>query len=331
VTNHLRDWIDQARFADIGHVAESLGLRLRLCYGEMIGSCPSCGGNDRFVVSLRKQIFRCRKCGAAGDAIALAAHAEGLDVNRRDDFLRAVEIVTGEPPPGAAPDPERAARLAARREKAEREHAARETDRQEHARRNQQWAIRIWQDSGPAAGTRVESYLRARGITMPPPLTLRFHSALAHLPSGGAWPAMVALVTRDRAILGIHRTFLNRDGSGKAPVEYPKMTLGPVRGGAVRLGPPADTIAVAEGIETALSVMQATGTPTWAALSTSGLKALELPDTVREVIVCADGDAEGDHAATAAARRWQLQGRRVRLARPPPGKDFNDLLVEADA
>ena len=49
---------------------------------------------------------------------------------------------------------------------------------------------------------------------------LRFHAGLKH-PSGGIWPAMVALVTSgaDGTPLAIHRTFLARDGGGKAPVE----------------------------------------------------------------------------------------------------------------
>src|SRR6516165_10375714 len=38
-------------------------------------------------------------------------------------------------------------------------------------------------------------------------------------------------------------------------------------------------------IETALSAMQATGQTAWAALSTSGLRTLELPASVRDVVV----------------------------------------------
>ena len=48
---------------------------------------------------------------------------------------------------------------------------------------------------------------------------------------------------------------------------------------------------VGEGIETCLAAMQATGHPAWAALSTAGLRALDLPQDVRDVIVLADGDA----------------------------------------
>ena len=140
---------------------------------------------------------------------------------------------------------------------------------------------------------------------------------------------MVALVTRgvDDVPLAIHRTFLARDGSGKAPVDPQKMMLGPCRGGAVRLAPAGDVLMVGEGIETCLAAMQARGHPAWAALSTSGLLALDLPDDVRDVIVLADGDEAGKAAARGAALRWKREGRRVRIAHPPQGLDFNDMLL----
>ena len=75
--------------------------------------------------------------------------------------------------------------------------------------------------------------------------------------------------------------------------------------------------------------MQATGIPTWAALSTSGMQALDLPPAVRDVILLADGDDAGERAAQAAARRWKIEGRRVRIARPPRGMDFNDIARRA--
>ena len=140
---------------------------------------------------------------------------------------------------------------------------------------------------------------------------------------------MVALVTQgvDGKPIAIHRTFLARDGNGKAPVEPAKMMLGPCRGGAVRLAQPDAVLMVGEGIETCLAAMQATGHPAWAALSTSGLRSLDLPRDVRDVIVLADGDDPGEAAARDCAWRWKREGRRVRIARPPNGMDFNDLLV----
>ena len=189
-------------------------------------------------------------------------------------------------------------------------------------------ALAIWQSTIPAEDTPVETYLASRGLTVPPPPSLRFHRGLKH-PSGGIWPCMVALVTRgaDDTPLAIHRTFLARDGQGKAPVEPAKMMLGPCRGGAVRLGEPGEVLMIGEGIETSLAAMQATGHPAWAALSTSGLRTLDLPGSVREVIVLADGDDPGEAAARDCALRWMRQGRRVRIARPPRGLDFNDVLL----
>ena len=89
----------------------------------------------------------------------------------------------------------------------------------------------------------------------------------------------------------------------------------------------ADTIANGEGIETCLAAMQATGHPTWAALSTSGLRTLDLPNDVCDVIVLGDGDGPGEAAARDCALRWKREGRRVRIARPPQGMDFNDFLM----
>jgi putative DNA primase/helicase len=105
------------------------------------------------------------------------------------------------------------------------------------------------------------------------------------------------------------------------------MMLGPCRGGAVRLAAAGEVLMVGEGIETCLAAMQATGHPAWAALSTSGLRALDLPNDVRDVIVLADGDEAGEAAARECAWRWKREGRRLRIARPPQGLDFNDLLV----
>jgi putative DNA primase/helicase len=189
-------------------------------------------------------------------------------------------------------------------------------------------ALGLWQASQPAEGTPAETYLRSRGLHVSPPPAIRFHAGLKH-PSGSVWPAMVAIVTRgvNGAPIAIHRTFLARNGSGKAPVDPAKMMLGPCRGAVVRLAEPGEVLMVGEGIETCLAAMQATGQPAWAALSTSGLRTLDLPDAVRNVIVLADGDEPGEAAAQDCAWGWKRKGRRVRIARPPRGADFNDLLV----
>jgi putative DNA primase/helicase len=224
-----------------------------------------------------------------------------------------------------------------------------EADADVDARKRGALALITWHACRPAQATPVQTYLAARGIDLPLPDALRFHSGLKH-PSGDIWPTMVALVTNgvDATPLAIHRTFLARDGSSKAPVEPQKMMLGPCRGGVVRLADAADAkclfpsgrpsatssssgaLMVGEGIETCLAAMQATGHPAWAALSTAGLRALELPEYVHDVIVLADGEAAGEAAARDCARRWKQQGRRVRIARPPQGMDFNDMLLRRE-
>ena len=190
-------------------------------------------------------------------------------------------------------------------------------------------ALAIWAASIPAPGTPVETYLKSRGLAAPPPPTLRFHAGLKH-PSGGIWPTLLALVTRgtNDVPVAVHRTFLAHNGVGKAPVEPQKMMLGPCSGGVVRLAAPDAVLMVGEGIETCLAAMQATGYPAWAALSTSGLRSLDLPEDVRDVIVLADGDEAGEAAARHCGWRWKREGRRVRIARPPQGQDFNDMLMD---
>ena len=101
-------------------------------------------------------------------------------------------------------------------------------------RQAQRGALAIWRSTTPAEHWSKPISPLAACISRCQ--TLRFHAGLKH-PSGGIWPAMVALVTRgaDGRRSAIHRTFLARDGAGKAPVDPPKMMLGPCRGGAVRL------------------------------------------------------------------------------------------------
>jgi hypothetical protein len=194
-------------------------------------------------------------------------------------------------------------------------------------RKRTAYALKLWCETQPAERTLAETYLRHRALRLPVPRTLRFHPGLKH-PDGETWPAMVGLVTRgpENRPVGIHRTFLARDGKGKAPVASSKMLLGPYRGGAVRLAPLAEWLMVGEGIETCLAAIQAVRFGAWAALSTSGLQTLELPPNVRDVTILADGDKPGEAAAEDAAKRWAGERRRVRIARPPEGTDFNDLL-----
>ncbi len=285
-------------------------------------------GDNRQAVSLNdaKNCWYDHRDGVGGGVLDLIQAALGCDRAGAQQWL---SNFTGLPlEDRAAARAERRA-LAERRAKEQRyprDHSDRDDAKHINA------ALSIWQSTKAGCGTPVETYLRARGVGIQPPSDLRFHAGLKH-PSGGIWPAMVALVTRgiDNTPVAIHRTFLTHDGLGKAPVKPQKMMLGPCRGGAVRLAQLNHVLMVGEGIETCLAAMQETGHASWAALSTSGLRSLDLPNEVRDVIVLADGDDPGEAAAQDCGRRWKREGRRVRIARPPRGLDFNDMLLDRAA
>ena len=188
-------------------------------------------------------------------------------------------------------------------------------------------ARRIWRAARPAQDSLVETYLRSRGINIKPPQSLRF-SYLKHAPSDSTLPCMVAGVQATNGeIVGVHRTYLRKDGGGKAQVAVPRMSLGRVSGCAVRLGLVGTFVAISKGIENALSAMQAMpGLVTWAALSTTGMRAVVLPPQVRKVLILADADPPGEEAAHALADRLVIEGRTVSIAHPANGADFHDVL-----
>ncbi len=94
----------------------------------------------------------------------------------------------------------------------------------------------------------------------------------------------------------------------------------------MRLGLAGRELAICEGIESALSFQQATGITTWAALSVPGVRSLVLPKEISAVVLGPDGDDPGAGAAVESANRFTREGRKVRIARPPQGMDWNDVL-----
>ncbi len=204
------------------------------------------------------------------------------------------------------------------------------TESTDEQRRHVEVAHRIWCDAHPAIGTPVERYLRTRGITINVPPSIRYAPSLWHGPTRSCFPAMIAGVQDvDGNVIGVHRTYLASDGANKASVSPVKMTLGRCVGGAVRLGAVGERLGLTEGIEDALSVMEAVEMPCWACLGTSGLRAVVLPrpPSAAEVVIFADNDPSGIGAARTAAHRLSAEGRHVRIALPPKqATDFNDLL-----
>ncbi len=182
----------------------------------------------------------------------------------------------------------------------------------------------LWRASKPIVGTKAEIYLRARGVTCPMPDNLRFAPDIYHAPSGRWCCAMVADVEPTG---GVHRTFFDKHGERLA--RNAKMMLGPCAGGAVRLADGAGPLVVCEGIETGLALasgLLSCPSTVWAALSTSGLKALRLPDRAGRLTIATDGDAPGREAGNQLAELATALGWRVSLLAAPDGRDWADVI-----
>lgn len=313
---------------------------------EYVGLCPfHAERTPSFTVNDEKGFYYCFGCGAGGDAISYLRAREGCDFAQAVARLAAIC--------GLAADGADADRVLARARgsdrggfegaRAARLAAARQRDL-DARRRKIARAGEIWRAAGPVAGSVVETYLSAgRGIDLSsvpgwPIPTLRCAVGLPYMQARGAdgfeivghFPAMIAYVQRDDgSFAGIHRTYLASDGAAKAPVESPKKMMGDVFGGYLRLCRAESEMASAEGIETALSVMSATGMPVWAALSEGNLDAA-MPPIVRKLTICADNDTRDPDASRGridkARRAHAARGCAVRVALPPAGMDYNNLL-----
>jgi DNA primase len=104
------------------------------------------------------------------------------------------------------------------------------------------------------------------------------------------------------------------------------MALGTLTGSAVRLAPTTDRGWLTEGVEDGLAVMQMMGEPAWALLGKNNFKTVKLPANIRQVILAPDGDDAGQAVIREAATRLAGQGREVRAAKLPAGRDWCDVL-----
>ncbi|MCW8084727.1 DUF7146 domain-containing protein [Sabulicella glaciei] len=272
------------------------GLRRRAGGRDWAGNCPACGYANAF--SLREKdghaVWWCASCGNDRDKLA--------------------EAVLGRTTQRSA--------AGAWHDRSEAPDAARKTA----------LALALWNAALPIARSLAEHYLAGRGLPVPDGKALRFLPDAKHA-SSSRHPCMVALVTdaTGRSV-AVHRTFLAPGGAGKAALDPPRMTLGPVGGGTVRLwrwtrGLP---LVIGEGIETSLAAGQILGVPAWAALSAGNLPHVPLPPGLTHLLIAADADPVGQRHAWAAADRFAADGLRVEVLTPDAG-DFNDLLQRQQA
>lgn len=279
----------------------SLGGRWHGRYGA--APCPVCQPERR-----RDQTALTLADGRA----SLLLHCKRLGCDFRD-IATAAGITPGA---FAPPDPEAVAR--------------REAERRAKLEWKAGQARRLWAEALPITGTAAEAYLRrARGITCDLPKTLRFHPACWHGATARRYPALVALVEGGEGF-AVHRTYLRPDGVGKAPIEPDKAMLGATAGGAVRLAHGPGWLVAGEGIESTLSLLSGLldGPATaWATLSTSGMRALDLPPQPGRLTVACDGDEPGRAAAFALAERAHALGWTAGTLDPGDGLDWNDILT----
>jgi hypothetical protein len=73
------------------------GVKLKRRGDELVGPCPKCGGDDRFSINTKEQLWNCRGCEKGGDVIDLVQHMDDVL------FMMAVEMLVGVPPAQAKP------------------------------------------------------------------------------------------------------------------------------------------------------------------------------------------------------------------------------------
>lgn len=202
----------------------------------------------------------------------------------------------------------------------------------------------IWKKAAKETGP-IKKYLANRAITIDPlPLCLKW-SAYDDKKTGDKVTMIVAAASQptDTDVYAVQRLFIDTDDYTKTGAKM----HGPCDGRGVWFDRKASraVLAIGEGIETVLSVVQATGKNGIAALSTSGMKGLIIPDETETIFILVDSDPVRDKAAASMpgqraayelAKRFtdDKPGRKAFMVSPddtcfsaaPAKLDFNDLL-----
>ena len=276
-------------------------VKLHRAGNEFKACCPF--HSDRspsFTIFSGGARYHCFGCGASGDVLDFIQRSHGVSLRDAAMMLGAGNLPSVHVAPVPADDG---------------------ADRVDEARA-------IWRSAGPAKGTPAENYLRARGLHLPIPDSIRF-ARLRYGSKGDLHPCLVAAVASvDDKLTGIQRTFLNASGTGKAAVPKPKLSLGRVSGGAIRLAPCSASLVVCEGLEDGLTLQQELGQAVWVACGTTMLPQMQFPPGVRSVAIGGDGDDAGRAAARKAAETYSLHNIAARVFFPIDAKDFNQELQE---
>jgi len=285
----------------------ALGVAKEFLTGKH-GPCPICGGSDRwrFDDKAGRGTFYCTHCGA-GSGIDLVMKLKGCT------FIEAKRLIDPLLPDARIETPK-----------------ARRTFSGERY-------VEMWRNALPLRGNDPASwYLASRGLSLD-----SWPTQVRYLPITTYWhddktrtehPAMLSLVVSpDLKTRTVHFTYLDMQGRKAVVPKAKKLAPGPFpTGGAVRLMPSADTMGIAEGIETALSASILFDVPVWSALSAGAMIKWQPPASVRHVIVFGDADANhaGQAAAHALVHRLKMDGIAAEVRIPDDtDTDWNDVLL----
>lgn len=155
---------------------------------------------------------------------------------------------------------------------------------------------KIWGESIPIKNTIACKYLLQRNVNkstieLISNDTLRYHPALYNKETGQNHPALIAGIYDDNnKLIAIHRHYLNSKGE-KLKTKNNKMMLSSVNGYGVYFFNKSDTIAICEGVESGLSILQNTGYDVCCALSATNLINLKLSfyeNNYKNIIIYSD-------------------------------------------
>jgi len=312
----------------VGRAVEWDRRRSNAGRGDWWACCPfHTERTPSFHVDDRRGFYHCFGCAASGDHLRWLMDGEGLEFRAALARLREIAGVAA---------PERRWRQ-----------PPRAVERHRAPGRALAEARRIWRAARPESDVLMD-YLAARGVRMGvlearwggPPPAIRFHPALPYWEAGRVvqrGPAMVALIGWPECPVGVHRTWITREGRARHPRTGRKLDkrwlglTGRMFGRAVRITLPSRRMLVGEGIETVLaawSMLRAAGED-WSAEAALSLGALtgradagfgpgaavpdwdapgwRAPDWVEELVILGEGSAK---APDEAARRFEMARRR---------------------
>jgi len=165
----------------------------------------------------------------------------------------------------------------------------------------------------------------------------RFHPSISHF-NKAVYSALVVGIWKygDPSPLpqGVQVTFL--EGDKKADVDPVRITYGKVTGGGSQIGElqeEQNIIGLAEGFETAMSIIEMSETPIvmFTTFGTSGIATIELPppERVSELHIYADGDEAGIKAMNDSIIRLKNRGYLPIPMPSKPNQDYNDILMKS--